>query len=267
VSAVSSFDAPDAPDDLRPEALDGSFVPRARPDVAAVHVGAELVIGRIAPDTTYLETCALNESAAIVWQCFDGSGTIDEIAADIADVFEIDLDGVRADVLRLARDVGGIGFLFGVSEPVTEIGDEPEGLAVAAPLPDFDARTETGRRWSSRTLRGTAALIVAWSPTCRYCASIADDLAAVAPGLDDAGVELVLLATGDARANRAMLDESRLSARLVLDDEGRAEAFAGLGTPVAYLIDTDGRVARPLALGAPAVVALARDALARDSLS
>jgi peroxiredoxin len=267
VSAVSAFDAPDAPDDLRPEELGGSFVPHARPDVAAVHVGTEIVIGRIAPGTTFLETCALNESAAIVWQCFDGSGTIDEIAADIADVFEIDVDGVRADVLRLARDVGGIGFLFGVSEPVTEIGDEPEGLAVGTELPDFDARTETGRSWSSRALRGSAALVVAWSPTCRYCASIAGDLAALTPRLDETGVELVLLATGGAQANRAVLDESRLAARLVLQDDDRAEAFAGLGTPVAYLIDADGRVAKPLALGAPAVVALARDALARDALS
>jgi peroxiredoxin len=260
VSAVSAVDGPH--DDLRPAELDGSFVPHARPDVAAVPVGRELVVGRVAPGTTFLETCALNESASIVWQCFDGSGTVDEIAADIADVFETDVDAVRADVLGLARDVGAIGFLFGVSEPEVEIGDEPEGLAVGTAFPDFDARTESGRRWSSRSRRDTAALFVAWSPTCRYCASIADELAALAPRLVNAGVELVLLATGDARANRAVLDESGLAARLVLqDDDERAEAFAGLGTPVAYLVDVDGRVAAPLALGSPAVVALARAAI------
>jgi peroxiredoxin len=259
VSASPAVDDPAA--DLRPDELDASFVPHVRPDVAEVPIGAELVIGRVAPGTAFLETCALNESAAIVWQCFDGSGSIDEIAADIADVFEVDVDAVRADVLRLARDIGAIGFLFGVSEPVIEIGDEPEGLAVGAALPDFDARTHAGAHWSSRALRGRAALVVAWSPTCRYCATIVDDLAALAPRLEAAGVDVVLLATGDALANRALLDGSGLGARLRLQDDDRAEAFAGLGTPVAYLIDADGRVVRPLALGSPAVVALARDGL------
>lgn len=110
------------PGDLRPDALDGAFVPHARPDVAQVFVGKELVLGRVAPGTTYMETCALNESASVVWQCFDGSGTIDEIAADIADVYHVDIEPVRADVLQLARDVGAIGFLLGVSEPAIEVG-------------------------------------------------------------------------------------------------------------------------------------------------
>jgi thiol-disulfide isomerase/thioredoxin len=259
VSAIPAVDRPD--DELRPDEIDGSFVPHARPDVAEVLVGRELVIGRLAPGTTFLETCALNESASIVWQCFDGTGTIDEIAADIADVFEVDVEAIRADVLGLTRDLGAVGFLFGVSEPAVEMADEPEGLPIGAALPDFDGHTEAGARWSSRTLRGRAAIVVAWSPTCGFCASIAGQLAELAPRLAGAGIEFVLLATGDARANRAVLNASGLTAQLVLQDDDRAEAFAGLGTPVAYLIDAEGRVTRPLALGSPAVVALARDAL------
>jgi hypothetical protein len=77
---------------------------------------------------------------------------------------------------------------------------------------------------------------VSWSATCDYCALIAGDLADLVPGLADAGVEIMLL---------------------FLRDDG-AEAFAGLGTPVAYLVDKHGVVAEPAALGATEVVALAR---------
>ena len=99
---------------ITPDEIDGSFVPRARAEVARVEVGAEVVLGRLVPDSSYLQACALNESGAIVWQCFDGSGTVDEIAADIADVFGADPNAVVADVCALAREVGAAGLLEGV---------------------------------------------------------------------------------------------------------------------------------------------------------
>src|SRR5205809_110490 len=102
--------------EIAPDDIDGEFFPLARADVASVMVGAELVLGRIPDGTPYVLTCALNESGSIVWQCFDGTGSIDDIAADIADVFAADLETVRAEVLALAREVGAEGFLVGVHE-------------------------------------------------------------------------------------------------------------------------------------------------------
>src|SRR4029079_14691280 len=90
--------------EIEPEESDGDFVPHARSDVAAVHVERESVIGAVPEGSSYLQTCALNESGSIVWQCFDGSGTIDEIAADIAAVFDAAPEAIAADVLTIARD-------------------------------------------------------------------------------------------------------------------------------------------------------------------
>ena len=193
---------------LAPEEIDGDFVPDARADVAAVLVGREIVLGRVAEGTPYLQTCALNESGAIVWQCFDGSGTIDEIAADIADVFEVDAGTVNTDVVELARLVGGFGFLVGVEEQVLEVEGEPSGIPVGAPFPDFEAEDEAGRRASAAVLGGRRSLLVNWSPTCSFCKMIAGDLADLAPALAENDIEIVLLSDGPSAANRALLKPS-----------------------------------------------------------
>ena len=220
--------------EIEPEDIDGDFVPQARSDVAAVLVDREIVIGRVPEGSSYLQTCALNESGSIVWQCFDGSGTIDEIATDIADVFDADSESVTADVLALAREVGGFGFLVGVKEQILEVDDEQPGLAVGSQFPDFEAADEAGNPVSGERLAGRRSLLVSWSPTCSFCKLIARDLAELAPTLADKGVDIVLLSNG------------------------AAPPFAGLGTPVAYLLDERGVVAEPLALGSTEVVQLAR---------
>jgi peroxiredoxin len=240
---------------ILPVDIDGSFVPCARADVASVLVGGEVALGRIAPGTSYLQTGALNRSASVIWQCFDGDASIEEIARDIADVYGADLAAVTADVRTVACDVGAAGFLAGVAADV-DLSSEPEGLAVGSPIPAFRATSDDGRPWSSDELTARSSVIVNWSATCEHCARITDDLAALAPRLVNAGVELVLLATGGLAANRKLLDRSGLACRLVLQDDDRAEAFDGLGTPVAYLVDATARVAAPIALGADEVVAL-----------
>jgi peroxiredoxin len=251
-----SGDAP-ATIEIAPESIDGRFVPTARPGVAAVLVGREVVLGRIAEGTAALQTAALNESGAIVWQCFDGSGTIDEIATDIATVFGTEVAGVRADVVELARAVGGAGFLVGVHEAVIEIGDDDLAVAPGHPFPELAADDENGTPFSIAQLRGRRTLLVGWSATCGYCETIAGNLADLVPSLAAAGVDVVLAATGGADANRELLDRVEFAGRLLLRRAGTAAGLDGLGTPVAYLIDEEGDVAQAAALGATDVVALA----------
>ncbi|HEY5011567.1 MAG TPA: hypothetical protein VIK61_02540, partial [Acidimicrobiia bacterium] len=63
-------------------------------------------------------------------------------------------------------------------------------------------------------------------------------------------------AAGDQRVIRESLDRSRLACRLLVQGDA---GFDGVGTPVAYLLDEQGKVASPPALGAPPVVRLARE--------
>src|SRR5882724_6628734 len=49
-----------APEDLAPDDIDGSFVPTARPDVGAVVVHGEIVLGLVDDGSAWLQTAALN---------------------------------------------------------------------------------------------------------------------------------------------------------------------------------------------------------------
>ncbi len=57
----------------------------------------------------------LNRTASVIWACFDGTGTVAEIAADLAEVFGIGAAEAEGSVLDLAIDLGRSGLLEGVA--------------------------------------------------------------------------------------------------------------------------------------------------------
>jgi hypothetical protein len=95
------------------DAIDAAFTATARGDVVAVDVEGEIVLYDDARGVLH----RLNPTASALWQCLDGTGTLGEIAADMADVFQVDGDRVLADVLMAAREFGEQGLLLGVGEP------------------------------------------------------------------------------------------------------------------------------------------------------
>jgi peroxiredoxin len=136
---------------------------------------------------------------------------------------------------------------------------QPAGLAVGTQvsfeLPDLDGETISLERF-----RGRQVLLVHWSTTCGFCTQIAHELAELEDKLERRNTELVLLSYGDPEPNQALASEYGLRATILLL-EGQANlSFSGLGTPAAYLLDEEGRVAEPLALGANEVPELARAA-------
>jgi hypothetical protein len=94
---------------------DGSYRPQVRPDVLSTEIDGEIVVFD-APSDTVLK---MNPSATTVWACCDGSATIDEIAADIAEVYGVDQAVVRAQVADLVTQWSEKGLL------TTSTGDEP----------------------------------------------------------------------------------------------------------------------------------------------
>ncbi len=136
----------------------------------------------------------------------------------------------------------------------------PPGLPVGSPFSAFVLKDTAGDLVSLDSLRGSRALIVHWSPQCGYCDLIASELAALTEQLNAHHVQPLLVSYDDAPTNREMAERHGLRAPIVLLDGQRLDAFDQMGTPVAYLLDQDGRVARPLAVGADDVLALAREA-------
>lgn len=91
--------------------IDGSFVPR-RAAVASVEVDGETVLAGGCGRAAYYR---LDPVASLVWSCFDGSGSAEEIARDLAAELRAPPEVVRDDVVALTRTLGELCFLDGVA--------------------------------------------------------------------------------------------------------------------------------------------------------
>ena len=98
-------DAPD-PDGL----IDPSTLVVARSDVASVELDGEIVLY----DDGRRRLHRLNPTASTLWQCLDGSATLGEIAADMAEAYDVELTEVLPEVLSLTRSFAAEGLLEGL---------------------------------------------------------------------------------------------------------------------------------------------------------
>ena len=81
--------------------------PKVRDDLAVVELDGEAVVF----DEGSCDLHYLNPTATVVFGLCDGTGTIEELAADIAAAFGADEAQVRADVAAVVEDFGRSGFL------------------------------------------------------------------------------------------------------------------------------------------------------------
>jgi peroxiredoxin len=137
-----------------------------------------------------------------------------------------------------------------------------QGLPVGTEIPDFQLPDVDGGTVSLAEFRGRRVLLIYWNPTCGFCDMIGPDLAALHKDFERSNVSLVLASHGDADSNRKLAQEHGLQASILLVDGRTLEAFQNMGTPSAYLLDEQGKVAEPMAVGAEAVPRLARSAAA-----
>ncbi len=125
-------------------------------------------------------------------------------------------------------------------------------IGEAAPplrLPDLE-----GQEVDLASFKGQTTLVLFWNPGCGFCARMLDDLKAWEADSPPDAPRLLVVSAGSVEANRKMV----LRSTVVLDQNFTAgRAFGASGTPSAVLIDAEGRIASEVAVGAPAVLALA----------
>jgi peroxiredoxin len=140
----------------------------------------------------------------------------------------------------------------------------PAALLPATPFPPFRLPSLDDGEVALEQFQGERVLLVHWSPDCGYCRQIAPDLAGAQELLRKRKTELVLVSYGSREANRTLVEEHGLTCRVLLQRDGETvEGFAHMGTPVAYLLDEKGRIAKPVAVGARDVPELAAHAAGR----
>lgn len=133
---------------------------------------------------------------------------------------------------------------------VAEVKSAKKGdVAPAVKLNDLD-----GNPFSLDDQKGAKTMLLFWNPGCGFCRRMVDDVKAFEASPPKNAPKLVLVSTGTPEANK----EFGLSSVTLLDQGfNTGRAFGASGTPSAVLIDARGKVASEVAVGAPAVLALA----------
>lgn len=124
------------------------------------------------------------------------------------------------------------------------------GPAPAVSLPDL-----AGKQVSLSDYKGKETMLLFWNPGCGFCRKMADDLKAWEANRQPGAPELLVISTGTVEANQAL----GLGSTTLLDEgftTGRA--FGAGGTPSSVLVDAAGNIASGVAVGGPAVLAMAR---------
>jgi peroxiredoxin len=135
---------------------------------------------------------------------------------------------------------------------------EPAGLAIGTPAPDFELPDLAGVRHKLSDFRDQNVLLLFFNPQCGYCTKMAGDLAALPADGGPDRVVTVVVTTGDADENRKLIEQHGIRCVVLLQEEMKVAAlFQAQGTPMGYRIDTAGRIASELAVGAEAVLKLA----------
>jgi peroxiredoxin/uncharacterized membrane protein YphA (DoxX/SURF4 family) len=131
----------------------------------------------------------------------------------------------------------------------------PASLKIGERAPDFGLPDLAGKTVKLSDFRGSPTLVLFWRPSCGFCARMLPDLKAWEANRSNGAPKLLVVSTDSVEDNKAM----GLRSPVVLEKGGMSvgSKFGAAGTPMAVLVDAQGKIASELAGGAPAVLALA----------
>jgi methylamine dehydrogenase accessory protein MauD len=130
-----------------------------------------------------------------------------------------------------------------------------KGPMVGKRAPQIELPDLNGAPVSLTYFRGEKVVVLFWDPECGFCREMLPDLRSWEDNPSRETPKMLIVSSGTKEANWEM----GLSSPVLLDENlvvGRA--FDAPGTPSAVLIDEQGQIASELAVGAPAVLALAQ---------
>jgi peroxiredoxin len=137
------------------------------------------------------------------------------------------------------------------SAPAQNISISPK---IGERAPAFKLRDLSGKMIDLTDYRGSQALVLFWNPGCGFCNQMLNDLKVWESNPPQGAPKLLVVSTGSVSANQSL----GLQAPVVLDEGfSVGRLFGASGTPSAILIDEKGDFASAIAVGAPAVLALA----------
>jgi peroxiredoxin len=132
----------------------------------------------------------------------------------------------------------------------------PQGLPAGTPAPRFELPDLHGVQRRLEDYLGQPLLLIFWSPSCGFCEQMAPELRR----LPQDAPRVLLVSSGDADANKEMVEQHGWEFDVLLQNEGTVSAdYQSPGTPTGYLVDAAGNIARPLAVGNQALLEIIRN--------
>lgn len=127
-----------------------------------------------------------------------------------------------------------------------------EGLPVGSPAPTLELLGIGGAIEPLVDPLGKSTVLLFWNPGCGYCQSMLPALLAWEQDKDYSAPRLVVVSSGDTEETL----EDGFGSTIVLDPEFEVgQAFEAGGTPMAVVVDAEGKIASPLMEGGEAVLA------------
>ena len=150
--------------------------------------------------------------------------------------------------------------------PVAESRIEREGLKAGTRAPLFSLPDLHGRALSLEEYRGRRVLLVFSDPNCGPCNALAPEL--VRLDAENPALQLLVVSRGELEENRLKAREYGFAFPLVLQDKWNLSKEYGIfATPVAFLIDEEGVIEQPVAIGVDGILALAGTPAAPSAIS
>jgi thiol-disulfide isomerase/thioredoxin len=187
-----------------------------------------------------------------VYNAYRANGTPGAVLVDGRGRIASDVVAGVAAITALVEDAASAPGLPVVQVPARQ--GPPPPPPVGAPAPELELADLVGEPLTvAAPDRDT--LVLFWNPGCGFCERMLDEVRAFERSSPPGAPRLLVISSGSVADNQRL----GLQAQIALDNEfATGAAFGSTGTPSAVLVDRQGRVASELALGAPAVMALAR---------
>jgi len=130
-----------------------------------------------------------------------------------------------------------------------------DGLKAGTAAPNFRLPRVGGAELSLADYRGRRVLLVFSDPACGPCNQLAPKLQE--HHANGAEVNIVIVSRGDVEANTRKMAEHGITFPVVLQRQWEISRLYGMfATPIAYLIDEEGIIAAPVAVGADRILGL-----------
>jgi peroxiredoxin len=142
---------------------------------------------------------------------------------------------------------------------VTDSRIKRDGLSRGTSAPNFNLPDLQGKDHSLADLRGKRVVLVFSDPECGPCQTLAPSLQDLHETHGD--LQVIVVSKGSPEANRKKASEHGLTFPVLLQKNWEvSREYAMFATPVGYLIDERGRIAKDVAVGGEAILALANGA-------